>query len=130
MACHRPAVVGVEMADHVIEHAAQDDDSSATSPAFPSIVSRARIWEGNAANGNPWQDRNPDARELRTIIVTGASSGIGAYCARALKADGWRVFATARKPEDIAALEADGIEAFYLDYREPGIHRGAGRLGA
>lgn len=56
---------------------------------------------------------------LRTIIVTGASSGIGAYCARALKAEGWRVFATARKPEDMAALEADGIDAFYLDYREP-----------
>ena len=36
--------------------------------------------------------------EPRTIIVTGASSGIGAYCARALKRDGWRVFATARKP--------------------------------
>lgn len=57
--------------------------------------------------------------ELRTIIVTGASSGIGAFCARALKAEGWRVFATARKAEDIAALEADGIEAFYLDYAEP-----------
>jgi len=56
---------------------------------------------------------------LRTIIVTGASSGIGAYCARALKDEGWRVFATARKREDITALEADGIEAFYLDYREP-----------
>jgi len=55
----------------------------------------------------------------RSIIVTGASSGIGAHCARALRADGWRVFATARKPQDIAALEADGIEAFYLDYREP-----------
>ena len=55
----------------------------------------------------------------RSIIVTGASSGIGAHCAHALKADGWRVFATARKPEDIAALEAEGIEAFYLDYREP-----------
>jgi NAD(P)-dependent dehydrogenase (short-subunit alcohol dehydrogenase family) len=57
--------------------------------------------------------------ELRTIIVTGTSSGIGAHCARALKAEGWRVFATARKAEDIAALEADGLEAFYLDYREP-----------
>lgn len=56
---------------------------------------------------------------LRTILVTGASSGIGAYCARALKAEGWRVFATARKPEDIAALEADGIEALHLDYRDP-----------
>jgi len=62
-------------------------------------------------------DRQP--HKPGSIIITGASSGIGAYCARALKADGWTVFATARKPEDIAALQADGIEAFYLDYREP-----------
>ncbi|TIT46989.1 MAG: SDR family NAD(P)-dependent oxidoreductase, partial [Mesorhizobium sp.] len=41
----------------------------------------------------------PPGEALRTIIVTGASSGIGAYCARALKAEGWRVFATARQPE-------------------------------
>mgnify|MGYP000023481594 CR=1 FL=1 len=54
----------------------------------------------------------------RTIIVTGASSGIGAYCARALKRDGWRVFATARKAGDLRQLEEHGIEAFYLDYRE------------
>ena len=55
----------------------------------------------------------------KTILITGCSSGIGAYCARALKKDGWHVFATARKPEDIAALKAEGIETFYLDYREP-----------
>lgn len=55
----------------------------------------------------------------KTIIVTGTSSGIGAWCARALARDGWRVFATARKPEHIAVLEAEGIEAFYLDYTEP-----------
>lgn len=85
------------------------------------------------------QTTNSPAKELRTIIVTGASSGIGAYCARALRAQGWRVFATARKPEDIAALEADGIEAFYLDYGEPGsiealvawvIERTGGRIDA
>ena len=62
---------------------------------------------------------DPQLAKSRTIIVTGASSGIGAYCARALRADGWRVFATARRPEDIAALAADGLEAFYLDYGEP-----------
>lgn len=54
-----------------------------------------------------------------TIIVTGASSGIGAWCAGALRAEGWRVFATARKAEDLARLGDEGIEAFYLDYREP-----------
>jgi NAD(P)-dependent dehydrogenase (short-subunit alcohol dehydrogenase family) len=54
--------------------------------------------------------------EPRTIIVTGCSSGIGAYCARALKAEGWRVFATVRKQQDLGSLEADGIEAFRMDY--------------
>ncbi len=56
--------------------------------------------------------------DQRTIIVTGCSSGIGAYCARALKADGWRVFATVRKFDDLAPLEADGIEAFRMDYTQ------------
>ncbi len=75
----------------------------------------------------------------RTIIVTGASSGIGAHCARALAAAGWRVFATARKAEDIEALSADGIEGLFLDYAEPSsienlvdevLSRTGGRLDA
>jgi NAD(P)-dependent dehydrogenase (short-subunit alcohol dehydrogenase family) len=57
--------------------------------------------------------------DRRTIIVTGASSGIGAYCARALKERGWRVFATARNRPDLDKLETDGIEAFQLDYADP-----------
>lgn len=52
------------------------------------------------------------------IIVTGCSSGIGAYCAHALKADGWRVFATVRKPEDGVLLEAGGIKALIMDYTD------------
>ncbi|EEQ96814.1 SDR family oxidoreductase [Brucella sp. ZJ1_1] len=55
----------------------------------------------------------------RSIIITGCSSGIGAYCAEALKSQGWRVFATARKDADIGALRAKGIEAHYLDYTQP-----------
>lgn len=54
--------------------------------------------------------------DQRTIIITGCSSGIGAYCARALHKDGWRVFATVRKPDDVSALEADGIETLLMDY--------------
>ncbi|MFN7012108.1 MAG: SDR family oxidoreductase [Allorhizobium sp.] len=57
-------------------------------------------------------------RERRTIIVTGCSSGIGAFCTRALAADGWRVFATVRKPDDLGSLEADGIEALLMDYAD------------
>ncbi|TNB49000.1 SDR family oxidoreductase [Martelella lutilitoris] len=77
--------------------------------------------------------------EESTIIVTGCSSGIGAYCARALAKDGWRVFATARRAEDLAALEADGLEALYLDYTDEAsiaalveavLERTGGRLDA
>jgi NAD(P)-dependent dehydrogenase (short-subunit alcohol dehydrogenase family) len=57
-------------------------------------------------------------QQRKSIIVTGCSSGIGAHCARALRADGWRVFATVRKPEDLAALDADGIEALLMDYTD------------
>lgn len=57
--------------------------------------------------------------DSRTILLTGCSSGIGAHCARALKADGWTVFATARQPADIEALDAAGLTGLYLDYREP-----------
>lgn len=55
----------------------------------------------------------------RSILLTGASTGIGAHCARALAAEGWRVFATARKPEDLEKLRADGLEAVHLDYSDP-----------
>ena len=57
--------------------------------------------------------------DKKTILITGCSSGIGAFCARALKNDGWRVLATARKPEDIERLKVDGFETFFLDYRDP-----------
>jgi NAD(P)-dependent dehydrogenase (short-subunit alcohol dehydrogenase family) len=56
---------------------------------------------------------------MRSILITGCSSGIGQTCAVGLKARGWRVFATARKASDIQRLDAQGLETFYLDYAEP-----------
>jgi NAD(P)-dependent dehydrogenase (short-subunit alcohol dehydrogenase family) len=55
----------------------------------------------------------------RSILITGCSSGIGHTAALGMHARGWRVFATARKPEDIDALTAAGVDALYLDYTEP-----------
>jgi len=56
----------------------------------------------------------------RSVLITGCSSGIGLASARVMKARGWRVFATARKKEDIERLEQDpGVESLYLDYAEP-----------
>jgi NAD(P)-dependent dehydrogenase (short-subunit alcohol dehydrogenase family) len=55
---------------------------------------------------------------LRNILITGCSTGIGRAAAVGMKRRGWRVFATARSPEDIASLEADGVTALYLDYAD------------
>jgi NAD(P)-dependent dehydrogenase (short-subunit alcohol dehydrogenase family) len=56
----------------------------------------------------------------RSILITGCSSGIGLASAREMKARGWRVFATARKPEDLARLRDEiAVESLYLDYAEP-----------
>ena len=56
----------------------------------------------------------------RTILITGCSTGIGLAAARTLKARGWRVLGTARKPEDLARLEReDGIEAVRCELADP-----------
>ena len=52
----------------------------------------------------------------RTILISGCSSGIGLTAATTLKARGWRVLATARKPDDLTRLEKQhGLEAFEME---------------
>ncbi len=52
---------------------------------------------------------------MKSILITGCSSGIGYYCAKALKKDGYKVFATARKEADVLKLKKEGFEAYFLD---------------
>lgn len=54
----------------------------------------------------------------KSVIVTGCSSGIGLCVALGLRARGYRVFATARAPEDIARLASNGLESLFLDYTD------------
>ncbi|SFF70311.1 Short-chain dehydrogenase [Actinoplanes philippinensis] len=52
----------------------------------------------------------------RTVLVTGASSGIGLATAAALVARGFRVFGTSRDPERLKpGQRADGVEYLALD---------------
>lgn len=56
----------------------------------------------------------------RTILITGASSGIGFAAARVMRSRGWRVLATARKAEDRARLEQDcSVETLDLELTDP-----------
>lgn len=49
------------------------------------------------------------------VLITGCSSGIGLTVAHGLRARGWRVLATARRAEDVARLNAAGLESLALD---------------
>jgi len=51
----------------------------------------------------------------KSVLITGCSSGIGRCLAEGLRQRGHRVFATARKPGDVASLEQAGFEAYQLD---------------
>ena len=63
---------------------------------------------------------------MPTVLVVGASRGIGLEFVRQYRGDGWRVIATARREEDVAALRALGAEAHLLDVTDPGAVAGLG----
>ncbi len=51
----------------------------------------------------------------KSILITGCSTGIGLCVAQSLHQRGYRVFATARKAEDVIKLNAMGLESLQLD---------------
>lgn len=55
---------------------------------------------------------------METVLVTGCSSGIGYHVAKGLKERGYNVYATARKPEDVQRLIAEGFKCLQLDYAD------------
>ncbi|MBI4003244.1 MAG: SDR family oxidoreductase [Nitrospira defluvii] len=68
--------------------------------------------------------------EQRTVVITGASSGIGAACARHLDARGFTVWAGVRRKEDgdeLARLTSTRLRVLILDVTEPESIAAAGR---
>lgn len=51
----------------------------------------------------------------RSILITGCSSGIGLAAAQRLKERGWRVFAAARRTQDVEKLNELGVNGIQLD---------------
>jgi NAD(P)-dependent dehydrogenase (short-subunit alcohol dehydrogenase family) len=60
----------------------------------------------------------------KIVLITGCSSGIGDETARHLAARGWTVYATARRPETLADLEAAGCKTLACDVTDEESMRG------
>lgn len=58
---------------------------------------------------------NPD---MKSILITGCSSGIGLEAAKILSDRGWRVFATARSLTGVEILSVAGLEGLQLDVND------------
>jgi NAD(P)-dependent dehydrogenase (short-subunit alcohol dehydrogenase family) len=75
---------------------------------------------------------------MKTVLITGCSSGIGAATASRLLASGWEVWASARRPETLADLASAGCRTVALDVTDEGsmatavdtVLDGSGRLDA
>ena len=55
----------------------------------------------------------------KSILITGCSTGIGYCVAHGLEQRGYRVFASARKQEDVERLRNEGLESLHLDLADP-----------
>ena len=55
------------------------------------------------------------AEPSKAVLITGCSSGIGHATASRLADHGWKVYASARRPETLSELEAKGCRAVALD---------------
>ena len=56
---------------------------------------------------------------MKNILITGCSSGIGYDTAHYLKKIGYKVYATARKQEDVDRLNNEGLDTYLLDVTNP-----------
>lgn len=59
----------------------------------------------------------PPATPRGRVLITGASSGIGASCAQLLAADGWEVLVAARRIDRLRRMK--GVEPIELDITSP-----------
>ena len=55
---------------------------------------------------------------IKSVLITGCSTGIGFFTAQQLQKRGYQVFATTRKPDDVQRLKQLGLNSVQLDLND------------
>src|SRR5579885_3461167 len=63
----------------------------------------------------------------KSVVITGASSGIGRASVELMSQAGWQVFATVRKPADQDKLRSENIVPVLMDVEDPASISAAGQ---
>ena len=80
---------------------------------------------GRTPPGRPRAGPAVGSAPCATVLITGCSTGIGRATAARLAAGDWTVYATARRPETLADLEAAGCRVLALDVTDEASMRAA-----
>ncbi len=86
-----------------------------TTTSSPTIGALRYGLHGNTRSRTSVQYRNEHLVTQKIALVTGASGGIGRSVTTALAANGFYVFAAARRMDRLETLPADNIEPLQLD---------------
>src|SRR5437899_8350120 len=58
------------------------------------------------------------SEKRKTVVITGASSGIGRACLSLMSSAGWLVFGTVRKASDRARLRSENVYPVIMDVQD------------
>lgn len=85
--------------------------------ALPNLPSKQRCTTGSASCH--W-DTFMNSISNKTVVITGASSGIGRACVSQLSQAGWKIFATVRKTIDQSRLQSEdaNVTAVLMDVKD------------
>ena len=62
---------------------------------------------------------------MPTVLITGATAGIGRACVTAFAEAGWHVVATGRRADRLAALASDRVRTLAFDIRDDAAREAA-----
>src|SRR5687767_12777672 len=64
--------------------------------------------------------QSPYFLHMKTVLITGCSSGYGRETARYFHAQGWKVIATMRSPRQVVLPRSERLRVLALDVTKPG----------